>query len=82
MSLLVLNEDSSVDITFNTVSVSVELLLSGHKLLVKDSMLILVRSKHHVNPSCDVLNSSLCILPNFLLGLFEAETKEDLRFDS
>lgn len=67
----VLHNYRRVNVSLDAIRVSVELLFCRNELLKLDAMLVIVGAQHHIEPSRDILNSSVAVDNNLFLSLLQ-----------
>jgi hypothetical protein len=77
----VLDDYCRVNVSLDAIHVGIEFLLCRNELLKLDTMLVVVRAQHHVEPGRDILDSSVAVGNNLFLGLFQEVEKDQLTLD-
>jgi hypothetical protein len=79
--IFIASHDSSINHSFDSILIGVELLLCCNELFKLDRMLVLLRSQHHIHPLSDIADASLTVFFDFSLGLLQVEKRDELRRD-
>ena len=67
IAILVSHHQGSIDVSLDTVCVSVKLLLCGNELIKSQLVLVLSWEKNLIEPGCDIFDCFVRILSDLLL---------------
>ena len=81
IAIFVSHHQGSIDVSLDTVGVSVKLLLCGNELIKSQLVLVLSWEKNLIEPSCDIFDCFVRVFRDLLLVFPQGEKKQELPFD-